>query len=660
MSNLRAEVLTAQLRAAIKGRAVRAAVFTTFAFEPEFFELWVLPTLFERAWSRDAGVRRAQVEEALRDTDHVAVYYDRQQFAGGLAGLDYARFGVSRNSGCFHAKNALILVEGNAAGLPQARSLLVLTTSANLTRAGWWENVEIGHIEELPAGRPHPLRGALLDERGAWGLLRQVRRHDRTGASHEAVDEIRDFLLRDVPAGTAPGPSFWCGRGSFADFLALHVGRGLRLEIISPYVEDTSSARTLGALIDATHPAEVRIHLPIGRDASAAIHEEYAHAVAALPRVAWADLPGSLTAWSKEAGGGHRFVHAKVYRFFDAHREVIVAGSVNLTAAAHSEASAGNFESAVLAREEGRAQREWWMARREALPDHFAPVVGNEDQPRPEPPPLHLRFDWPTRGLSYFWEAERPPRAFEIVTGDWRAPVSTPATDSWTPIPTEDAAGLAERIRTSASVAVEIDGQVFRLLVREEGMEDRPSLVRELTPEQILEYWALLSQEQRDAFLEKHGYRLPDLTEPGTSPTPRDATEGGMTFFDRFAGVFHAFSCLREHVEASLAAGRAKEAAFRLLGKKHDSLGALLDRVFEDPTGEITLRYVQFLCAQEVLTTIVARHPKWADDHALAVDELRGSLARVDLLRAQLRLPGDGTRFLDWFEEEFFRPLEGR
>jgi hypothetical protein len=42
-----------------------------------FFEHAVLPILFRRGFSDNEVVRRVQLEEALRDVDHVAVYYDR-------------------------------------------------------------------------------------------------------------------------------------------------------------------------------------------------------------------------------------------------------------------------------------------------------------------------------------------------------------------------------------------------------------------------------------------------------------------------------------------------------------------------------------------------------------------------------------------------------
>ena len=165
----------------LRGRRLRSAVFTTFSFDPGFFELQVLPLLFPQSFSQADKVRLLQLEDALRDVDHLAVYYDRRALSQDAepARLDYRRIDVRRRAGAFHPKLAFLLVEepretGDEPGGTR-ESLVVACLSANLSRSGWWENVECVHIEEIrerPAHRvpfrrdpprhlaPHPcLRG---------------------------------------------------------------------------------------------------------------------------------------------------------------------------------------------------------------------------------------------------------------------------------------------------------------------------------------------------------------------------------------------------------------------------------------------------------------------------------------------------------------------
>ena len=72
---------------------MRSAVFTTFNFDPGFFELQVLPLLFSQSFSQVDKVRLLQLEDALRDVDHLAVYYDRGALSQDAepARLDYRR-----------------------------------------------------------------------------------------------------------------------------------------------------------------------------------------------------------------------------------------------------------------------------------------------------------------------------------------------------------------------------------------------------------------------------------------------------------------------------------------------------------------------------------------------------------------------------------------
>ena len=56
-------VLSQRLSEVIGGRRVRAAVFTTFSFDPGFFELHLLPLLFDQPFSQVDKVRRIQLEE---------------------------------------------------------------------------------------------------------------------------------------------------------------------------------------------------------------------------------------------------------------------------------------------------------------------------------------------------------------------------------------------------------------------------------------------------------------------------------------------------------------------------------------------------------------------------------------------------------------------
>jgi hypothetical protein len=230
-------------------------------------------------------------------------------------------------------------------------------------------------------------------------------------------------------------------------------------------------------------------------------------------------------------------------------------------------------------------------------------------------------------------------------------PVPRPRTGGWTNFPGETASQVADLLRSSSFLLLRHARGDWRVLVREENMGHRPSLLLELTPEEILEYWALLTPEQRASFLEVHvGGAHEGLPVKG-----RERLIARDTLFDRFAGIYHAFGCLRRHVEEAIAAEREAEADTRLFGKKYDSLPSLLEKTFAQTDGDPIARYVTFLCAQQLRAGLGRRHPAFFRGRRQQAAHLEALLTRLADLR-----PAAGSvdaEFLEWFETAFLREV---
>jgi hypothetical protein len=318
-------VLSDELKSAIAGRRLVAAVFLTFRFEPEFFEQQVLPLFFDVPLSHAEALKRVQMEDLLRDVPHgVAVYYDQNGLAadGKPARQDVRRIAVRHATGIFHPKNVFALVEnvepdgdGN-----HARALIVATMSANLTRAGWWENVEVCHIEQLEEGELTRLRDDVL--RFLESLERRV--FDKSADGHAALKAIKTFLRSTTQrqlrsSGGRLEPHFFDGGMTVVEFLRSAAGRdlrGLNLEIISPYFDAGPTSTPLSDLIDEFSPREVRVFLPKTEAGEALCSKEIFEWVKSTPGVSWARLPKDVTRGGKAENAKARTVHAKVYRFF--------------------------------------------------------------------------------------------------------------------------------------------------------------------------------------------------------------------------------------------------------------------------------------------------------------------------------------------------------
>ncbi len=196
MTEIPQRVLSEAVADAIQGRRLLAAVFLTYELDPGFFEQEILPVLLDLPRGPTRALKLAALEDALaRPERHVAVYYDRnglRESDSGPAHLDIRRIPVALKTGIFHPKLVLALVEATPdpeSDEPPERALVVVAASANLTRSGWWQNVEVSHVEEITASSRTRLRlgmdqpsatdganrlGADPDLHGSRGPLRRV------------------------------------------------------------------------------------------------------------------------------------------------------------------------------------------------------------------------------------------------------------------------------------------------------------------------------------------------------------------------------------------------------------------------------------------------------------------------------------------------------
>ncbi|MCL4205472.1 MAG: hypothetical protein KJ000_23565 [Pirellulaceae bacterium] len=681
-------VLSEAVASAVGERRVKAAVFATFEFEPEFFELNVLPCLFPNvAWSQMPNVKRMQIGKALTGIEHVAVIYDQRGLkpAAGSARLDYERIAVTPSRGVFHAKNIFLLLENQPelqAGPDGVdESLVLVTTSANLTRNGWHENVEIAQVLEIAAGESNAIRDDLLGQGGVLTLWERQIPGRVDGTSQPAIEAIRQFLKRHVetPAHRKHQgflrPRLYGGQQPFDQFLCKEgrIVRGqFRLEIVSPFFEDTAEALTLADLLAAIHPVETRIYLPRDDDGAARCSADYFQAIERLQQdysIHWACLPDELTRWSRKGDGAkHRNVHAKVYRLFQAGRvkddwrDLQVIGSVNLTRAAHAGYRQGNFESAVLVDLPCDRRPEWWLSPLDSLPANFRPPSSEEQVAGLACHALVLRFDWQEKEkqLEYYWQSKGrgPARASVQANGITLFEFQDIVFSEWRRLDSRAAQTIQDRLTTSSLVELLTDdGPPQPLLVQEVNMAMKPSLLEQLTAAEILEYWSLLTPDQRNEFLEGKLTTLIQQAEQGKTERLPDEVD---SFFDRFAGVFHAFSCLEEYVLDALQRDARKEVQYRLLGKDYDSLPTLAAQVQDDK--DPVVAYITLLRATQVFKNL----RKQVAASGIQCDFLEQNRRRCDQFaqhwteacnkvreRIQLDHGTDPEKFFTWYERHF-------
>jgi hypothetical protein len=662
------QVLSQALADSIRDRRVRVALFTTYTFDPGFFELNVLPVLFDQAFSQPDKVRRLQLEDALSKVDEVAVYYDRSALVQSAAPgrLDYRRIDVRRATGCFHPKVTLVLVdnppnEDADPTSPPTQSLIVMVASANLTAEGWWENVECAHIEEIHDKDVAESRQAF--RRDVLYFLQRIEDCAGPGENHAALDAVRTFLRERVsteaPAYASSGGRYHTrlfygqNQSSLSDWLAsLRLQRQTwNLEVISPYF-DATGARPLADLIDVLQPRETRVYLPLDADGAAQVSAEAFSAVTDFSACHWSDLHGDVV--KRKGTDVPRRVHAKVYRLWNSEAQILVVGSVNLTSPGHSHAGTGNLEAAFLtdATDTGVPLR-WWLERRDKAPERFAERVPTEDELASEVPlDLSIRYDWGTRVLQYRLMGDKTPFEVTEISGTSLFKEDRPTCGKWVDVQGEAAVAVRDLLSVTSLVCVKHELGSFQVLVREENMAHRPSMLTEITPEEILQWWSLLTQAQRAAFLEERA-ALGEELEGIPLATRKIDREKLTTVFDRFAGVYHAFGCLHRSIEDALKERRYRDAEARLVGAKHDSLPSLLAKLKKRTDADPVLQYVTFLCAQQLTRALERTQKDFVRTLAGRTAELETLLEHVKELKAQLEAQNVPADFLEWYEQQF-------
>lgn len=669
--------LSDRLGDAIEGARVTHALFTTYTLDPGFFELEILPVLFhDRSFSHVQKARRVQLEDVLKSGPVVSVFYDRSGLAqeSTPARLGWNRVDVRWKTGIFHPKLVLLLIErdGPDPEVAPERSLIVGVASANLTRHGWWENVEVAHFEELRS-KDHPL-GRTAYRSDLLEVLRLLKAALPKHTSDPARDAIHRFVreetnkdeYRNATVGRRYLTRIFAGQGGFPAWLydlGIHHWR-FNLEVISPFF-DAGHSNTLRALIEATKPAAVRVYLPTDAEGTALVDRVAYDAIARLPGVSWARLPDAMVQRggnAKAARLSNRGVHAKVYRFWSRDAgEVVVVGSVNLTAPAHSHAHAGNLEIGVLVDHGHDHEPRWWLLTDEVEREHFKEIDGDAEREgvRNLPLDVSVAFDWRARELRLCSAKSGVTVGVFEPTGEALFVHTFEIADTWYTRPSEDAERVALHLEASSFLLLRVDDDEWRVLVQETGTGYKPSLLSELTPEEILQYWALLTAEQRQAYIldKLRAEQLEGL--PASGHTRRFLA--GNSLFEHFAGIFHAFGCLRRSLDEALCAGKVAEAEARLFGESYDSLPQLLTRLASAPTDDSPRDFVTVLCAKQLRDQIRRRHPEFWNGSRSVHARLDDRLRPFDDLGSRLGLePHEREAFLAWYEKAFIEDVTPR
>jgi hypothetical protein len=650
---MKAMTISEAFRTVIGDREIKQAFFSTYSFEPDFFELEVLPMLLGNpALSSNESIRYYQLQSLMRQhAERFAVVYDLSVFNPQLAPrLEVEYLPMRVGGACQHAKLMVVVVHDHQS---KQQSIILGAGSFNLTKAGWWENLEVGHWVELREGfAPGNIHRPLLD----------ALRFYQTHTPSSALSAILGVAQALEASADDPSCSFYfsghgSGRVHFDSFITDNTHAKTQLEVISPFFAAEADNRVILSFLNR-YPA-VTVLLPLDERGQALVDESVYEALPS-ESITWGCWSDSIRKSHLDQKGGYRRLHAKIYRSLgDAPWSFV--GSVNLSFKAFRQ----NVEAGFLIR--GHATKAL-LAPLEIPPDRFNVELETDSQSDAgghEMPPIQALFDWQDESLQLHLSGKQSGlltllnSASEVllcVQLEAEASNELPVPASQLKTHLQGSSLMHARWQSDSGNAT---GMV---LISQRNTFCRPTCLPPLDLQALLRIFIGIQESRR---LEVFGDLAVRLLQTSQDEGLQDEflpalTSAGVfeSFFAEFSQVNGAFWGLAERLKKAGLAGDSQTLAYYLKGHQPDSLRKLLEAIAavdtktNKPTSSLIVRYLTLLSAADLLNHFT----KHADASLLHDTEK----ALVDLEQDELlkELDGaNGEQFLRWFKAKFFEPV---
>lgn len=651
----------------IEGSLVTAAFFSTFSFEPDFFELEIMPLLlsqksdqgqatYQPALSTNDAIRWQQLERlmAQRHIDTSVVYDPIVYRCERSPRLEVAYHGYSPRKGCQHAKLITMVLESPDEDVSD-KAVLFGTGSFNLTRAGWWDNIECGHFVKLTdEWAPNNLCTSILE---ALTFYQQVT------ANRDIALEKVIAAIEALPKGADEEQiEFYFGRGdkSFSDFI-FQQREYTELEVISPYFSESGENNEISHFLNQFESR--RILLPIDpRDDSRAKVSEDIYEELKVQGVKWCGWRNNVIQKLKEKEIP-RELHAKVYRMSASEGIDLFIGSVNFSYKAFKE----NIEAGFLIKNCGQDKL---LADKSITASFFDDIQGEKHGDI-----VNEHSGLPVLNLSYCWK-EKTLTINSVF--DWRHPIRlmNDANEELASIQELNNSAqpqvslMTERLEqhlknTSLVIAISFDHEqqeVRReLILSQQNVFARPSVLPPLSLTDLLGIFRGMSTSKVLQITE-HYAKLSELALMYSSNEDlSDQLQAeSQNFFSEFSEINSAFYHLNMTLSQARQENDQRTLDYYLLGKQPDSLrGALhLLTTEQEHSQDIApvIRYLSLVSIQGTLEQL----GEFGGDLA--------TLVRVEISQLeksnQLQLtdgkddPAYNAKFFTWFKREFLNSAQ--
>ena len=378
-----------------KNLEIVGSVFMTFGLEPVSFEEAIFPSLYGLEETTSRPARMQLLRSKLTERGLPVVFYDIVSASTMENNNErYIYLPVRIHHGFQHAKHACILLAPR--GEKEATHLLFLTTSANLTKSGWFHNIEFADIEVIEKDTSHSLTVGL--QRLMKQMMYWVQQTNMDGTSFRSLTKLVQFI--DGLSTKDGYPVLWTGKESLFDFFQQHMQNKEVEHMVlgAPYVSENAVPVT--TLHENLTPQKTQIFLP-QKDGQYAVSNSWFHKVQQLSNTSLHNIR------KMDTRDKDRNVHAKFYMFKTKGTHLVGIGSPNLSeegmAAFSNSTYRSHYETLIL-----RESKEWWEVLDpqcvDTIPDHLEHLDDDES-----PDDLKYRFcnyqivlDWETKKATFF------------------------------------------------------------------------------------------------------------------------------------------------------------------------------------------------------------------------------------------------------------------
>lgn len=341
-------VLAEKLKEEINGQKIRAAVFQSFNFDPDFFENYLLPLFLSDIPFGDNRIQNMILWRKFQnELPPITVYCDFHAKSQKSVNLNYTvkPIDLPRKNGlkpCFHPKHTYVLLED--------WTLLVFVGSNNLTESGWCSNLEGVNFFRLKNKEyfPENFKNQLKDFNRSISKIKKGEKNQFSEA-----EEVIDSFFRQQGYTENINVELFKSDESvlkddylFSNFISKireekNNGHPFeKVEVISPYFPN--GVNLFNKLIELSGTNNIEFAIPFESTDSISLDKELFDKVVDLG-IKWKAIKDMKNV------KGYRFNHSKIYQFTGDEFVFIIVGSINFTNMAWKGIrNGGNYESAIL------------------------------------------------------------------------------------------------------------------------------------------------------------------------------------------------------------------------------------------------------------------------------------------------------------------------